>query len=112
MPGSFRTIFIFQQFVSCFQVEGSGYVPAIGLYIYQQTEEFSYSLFSFLGYYRVDFKCCHYICVINQSIVTNKQVETHGIAKADDVISEIAEIWENDNLKQDEAIDKWIRMHL
>ena len=32
--------------------------------------------------------------------------------EADDVISEIAEIWENDNLKQDEAIDKWIRMHL
>lgn len=32
--------------------------------------------------------------------------------EADDVISEIAEIWENDNLKQDEAIDKWIRMHI
>ena len=32
--------------------------------------------------------------------------------EADDVISKITEIWENDNFKQDEAIGKWIKMHL
>lgn len=33
-------------------------------------------------------------------------------SEADDVINDIENIWEQNELKQDEAIDQWIRMHL
>lgn len=32
--------------------------------------------------------------------------------EADDVIEDITDIWSNADLKQDEAIEQWIRMHL
>ncbi len=32
--------------------------------------------------------------------------------EADDVINEIAEIWNNSDLTQDEAIALWMKMHL
>lgn len=46
-----------------------------------------------------------------QSIETDDDYYFQG-SEADDVINEIADIWENANLKQDESIDQWIRLHL
>ena len=52
--------------------------------------------------------------VIARKIQTNDSDNSYVFQgnEADDFVSESTEIWENDNLKQYEAIDKWIRMHL